>query len=115
MTISLEGCFPGWDALLAVMCICVACDVVTQCTACCDTPPYCRGAVRESLHGDKLKRKQRELRSWAEGAASLHVLNQLDTTVDQFLQVVLKLRHVQMAHATAGNFWLMHKLDAAMM
>ena len=47
----------------------------------------CRGAVRESLHGDKMKRKQRELRSWAEGAASLHVLNQLDTTVDQFLQV----------------------------
>lgn len=47
----------------------------------------CRGAVRESLHGDKQKRKQRELRSFAEGAASLHVLNQLDTTVDQFLQV----------------------------
>ncbi|DBA86983.1 TPA: hypothetical protein ACH3X2_000365 [Trebouxia sp. C0005] len=45
-----------------------------------------QGAVRESLHGDKLKRKQRELRSFAEGAASLHVLNQLDTTVDQFLQ-----------------------------
>jgi hypothetical protein len=39
------------------------------------------------LHGDKLKGKQRELRSFAEGAASLHVLNQLDTTVDQFLQV----------------------------
>lgn len=45
--------------------------------------------MRESLHGDKLKRKQRELRSWAEGAASLHVLNQLDTTVDEFLQVQL--------------------------
>lgn len=43
--------------------------------------------MRESLHGDKLKRKQRELRSWAEGAAVLHVLNQLDTTVDEFLQV----------------------------
>lgn len=45
--------------------------------------------MRESLHGDKMKRKQRELRSWAEGAASLHVLNQLDTTVDQFLQVCM--------------------------
>lgn len=45
--------------------------------------------MRESLHGDKLKRKQRELRSWAEGAAVLHVLNQLDTTVDEFLQVDL--------------------------
>lgn len=47
----------------------------------------CRGAARESLHGDKLKRKQRELRSWAEGAASLHVLKQLDTGLDQFLLV----------------------------
>lgn len=45
--------------------------------------------MRESLHGDKLKRRQRELRSWAEGAAVLHVLNQLDTTVDEFLQVHL--------------------------
>lgn len=43
--------------------------------------------MRDSLHGDKLKRRQRELRSWAEGAASLHVLNQLSTTVDEFLQV----------------------------
>ena len=43
--------------------------------------------MRDSLHGDKLKRRQRELRSCAEGAASLHVLNQLNTTVDEFLQV----------------------------
>lgn len=49
----------------------------------------CRGNVRDSLHGDKLKRRQKELRSWAEGAASLHVLNQLGTTVDEFLQVHL--------------------------
>lgn len=45
--------------------------------------------MRDSLHGDKLKRRQKELRSWAEGAASLHVLNQLGTTVDEFLQVHL--------------------------
>ena len=61
----------------------------------------CRGAVRESLHGDKMKRKQRELRSWAEGAASLHVLNQLDTTVDQFLQVHDQLVIALVSHASA--------------
>lgn len=34
-----------------------------------------------------MKRRQGDLRTWAAGAASLHSQRQLNTTVDQFMQV----------------------------
>ena len=46
-----------------------------------------RGDSRDSLHGDKNKRRLGELKTWAAGAPCLHTQKQLNTTVDQFMQV----------------------------
>ena len=52
-----------------------------------DTANLYRGDSRDSLHGDKNKRRQGELKTWAAGAPCLNTQKQLNTTKDQFMQV----------------------------